>query len=128
MEPLSLLALRIRSFQNLLRVSALLGREPRRLDQVGTPAAGALDGILTAPGVNLGMIAAHEHRRHALAVELGGASLLRVLEQATVLGSRERLIDVTHLVTKGAGNQTHDGVGNDHSGKLAARKHVVADR
>ena len=61
------------------------------------------------------MIAAHEHRRHALAVELGGASILRVLEQATVLGSRELLIDVAHLVTKGAGNQTHDGVGNDHS-------------
>jgi len=29
------------------------------------------------------MIATHEHRRHALAVELGRTGVLRVLEQAT---------------------------------------------
>ena len=74
------------------------------------------------------MIAAHKHRRHALAVELGGAGVLRVLEQPSVLGGRERLVDVAHLVAQGAGNQAYDGIGNDHSGKLAAREHIVADR
>ena len=74
------------------------------------------------------MVTAHEHRRHALAVEFSRASVLRILEQASVLGGRERLVDVAHLVTKGAGNQAYDGIGNDHSGKLAAREHVIADR
>ena len=70
-------------------VSALLGRKPRRLDQVGAPAAGTLDGVLATPGIDLGVITAHEHWRHALAVELGRTGVLRVLEQTTVLGSRE---------------------------------------
>ena len=74
------------------------------------------------------MVAAHEHRGHALAVELGRTGVLRVLEQAAVLGGRERLVHVAHLVAQGAGNKTHDGVGYDHSGQLAAREHVVADR
>ena len=74
------------------------------------------------------MIAAHKHRRHALAVELGRTGILRVLEQASILGGRERLVHVAHLVAQGAGNQAYDGIGNDHSGKLAAREHVVADR
>ena len=74
------------------------------------------------------MVTAHELRRHALAVEFGRTGVLRILEQASVLGGRERLVDVAHLVTKGAGNQAYDGIGNDHSGKLAAREHVIADR
>ena len=74
------------------------------------------------------MVAAHEHRRHALAVELGRAGVLRILEQASVLGGRERLVHVAHLVTKGAGDQAYDGISHHHSGQLAAREHVVADR
>ena len=31
---------------------------------------------------------------------------------SSVLGGRERLVDVAHLVTKGAGNQAYDGIGN----------------
>ena len=38
------------------------------------------------------MIAAHKHRRHALAVELGRTGVLRVLEQASILGQMQELI------------------------------------
>ena len=74
------------------------------------------------------MVAAYEHWRHALTIELGGAGVLRVLEQATVLGGREGLVHVAHLVAQGSGNEPYDGIGHDHSGQLAAREHVVADR
>ena len=74
------------------------------------------------------MVAAHEHWRHTLAIELGGSSVLSVLEQATVLGGREGLVHVAHLVTQGSGNKPYDGIGNDHSGQFAAREHVVTDR
>ena len=74
------------------------------------------------------MIATHEHRGHTLAVELGGAGVLRIFEQATVLGSREGLIHVAHLIAQGAGDEANDSIGHDHGGELAAREHIVADR
>ena len=94
------------------------------LEQVGAQAGSALDGLAAAPGVDLGVVAREQDRRHVHAAVAGWARVLRILEQAI---QRERLALGRLVVAEHAGDEPADGVGHDHRGQLSARQHIIAD-
>ena len=72
------------------------------------------------------MVAAQQHVGHVHAAVARGPGVLRVLQQARLRG--ERLVDGAHLVTKGPGEQPHDGVNDGEGRELAPGEDVVAKR
>ena len=92
--------------------------------QIGTKARGTEQRLFATPGGDLPMIAAQKHGRHVHAAIARRTRVLRIFEQPVVA---EALVDGAHVVAENAGNETHDGVDDDHGGELPRGEHVIAE-
>src|SRR5271165_1945743 len=112
-------------------VADVPSRPRRRPRSAGGPAVPerrrALAALLAPPALDLRVMAREQHLRHLPAPELGRARVVRVLRVA--LQSRaEGLLGRRALIAQGAGKLAHDGVADDHRGRLAAAEDIAADR
>ena len=93
------------------------------LQQLRADLARALQGLLPAPGLHLGVVAGGEHRRRLKPAPHARLGVARALEQTV----GEAVVLVAFGVAQHARDQTRDRFRNDQDGNLAANEHIVAD-
>src|SRR5262249_57408583 len=81
-------------------------------------------GFGAAPRLDLGVVAAGEHRRDGTALPQLRSRILRIFEQALA----ETFLRARGLFAHDAGEEPHAGIEQDQGCDLPAREHVIADR
>ena len=111
-----------------------------RGEKIGAIAAGLLEGLLTAPFGDFGVIATNENLGNTPAAEIGRAGVVGEIEERVIrdwwlaAGQRrsfsqggKRFVLGGGLVAEGARNKTRDGVNDESGGEFAAAEDEIAD-
>ncbi len=112
-------ALQLRSGLSSGRSSAPIGLELR------APVPGESLGLLATPLGDAGVVAGAEDVGHRVPAVLGRAGVRRCGEEAVVV---EGVVHRRVVVSHGAGQEPHDGVGDRERADLATREDEVAER